>query len=85
MRVLIFEKLFKLIGNNSEQLQKENQVKKSVKDIADAMENAAISGLCREGQLEIGVQEARKFHSDKDDQELYRLVGDLYDFSLEKF
>ncbi len=44
-----------------------------------ALENAAISGLCRDGQLEIGVQEARKIKPDLTDQELYRRVIDLYE------
>lgn len=48
------------------------------------MENVAISGLCREGQLEIGVQEARKYHSDKNDQELYAIVRDIYEISMEE-
>lgn len=47
--------------------------------ILNALENAAISGLCRDGQLEIGVQEARKIKPDLTDQELYRRVIDLYE------
>ncbi len=56
----------------------------STKAIANAMENAAISGLCREGQLEIGVQEARKLHPEKNGPELYALVCDIYEISMEE-
>lgn len=47
--------------------------------ILTAMLNAAISGLCREGQLEIGVQEARKLKPDRKSAELYKLVIDIHD------
>ncbi len=43
-----------------------------------AMEQAGISGLCREGQLEIAVQEARKNRPDLDDEALYRLATAAY-------
>ena len=42
--------------------------------ILKAMERAAISGLCREGQLEIAVQEARKVRPDLGDEELLELA-----------
>ncbi len=42
--------------------------------IREAMKQAAISGLCREGQLEIAVQEARKVRPDLCDGELLRLA-----------
>lgn len=42
--------------------------------IHEAIENAAISGLCREGQLEFAVQEARKARPDFSDVELLDLV-----------
>ncbi len=37
--------------------------------ILEATEQAAISGLCREGHLEIAVQEARKLRPDLNDDE----------------
>ncbi len=42
--------------------------------ILEAMEQAAMSGLCREGQLEIAVQEARKVRPDLSDDELLELA-----------
>ncbi len=47
--------------------------------IREAMEQAAILGLCRDGQLEIGVEEARKLRPELDDAELFRLAADLHD------
>jgi len=49
--------------------------------ILAVMEQAAISGLCRQGQLEIGVQQARKVLPDLSDEELVELVNELYDVS----
>lgn len=49
--------------------------------IRKAMEQAAILGLCRDGQLEIGVEEARKVMPELDDAELLRLAADLHDKS----
>lgn len=49
--------------------------------IREAMEQAAILGLCRDGQLEIGAEEARKVSPELDDAELLRLVADLHDKS----
>lgn len=43
------------------------------------MEQAGMAGLCREGQLEIGVQEARKVRPDLRDQELFALVSSEYE------
>lgn len=57
----------------------------SVKDAAfvvavhEAIEAAAISGLCRDGQIEIGVQEARKTRPDLCDEDLLALVMDVRD------
>jgi hypothetical protein len=42
--------------------------------ILEAMEQAAMSGLCRDGQLEIAVQEARKVRPDLSDDELLELA-----------
>jgi hypothetical protein len=47
--------------------------------IIDAMEQAAISGLCREGQLEIGAQTARELRPDLDSNELLALVTAIYE------
>lgn len=46
--------------------------------IRDAMEQAAISGLCREGQIEIGAQEARKLRPDLPDEERLALAKAIY-------
>ena len=43
-----------------------------------AMEQAAISGLCREGQLEIAVQTARDLRPELDSAELLALVTAIY-------
>lgn len=45
------------------------------------MEQAAISGLCREGQLEIGAQRARELRPDLDPAELLALVTEIHDDS----
>ncbi|MCG8545482.1 MAG: hypothetical protein MJE12_14890 [Alphaproteobacteria bacterium] len=44
----------------------------------DAMEQAAISGLCRDGQLEIAVQEARTARPDLRDDELLTLAKTVH-------
>jgi len=49
--------------------------------ILEAMEQAAMSGLCREGQLEIAVQEARKVRPDLSDDELLELAKTVHEFS----
>ena len=49
--------------------------------ILEAMEQAAMSGLCREGQLEIAVQEARKVRPDLSDDELFELAKAVYGLS----
>jgi hypothetical protein len=41
-------------------------VDKSTADIINAIEQAAIAGLCIDGQLEIAVQEAREQYPDLD-------------------
>ena len=49
--------------------------------ILEAMEQAAMSGLCREGQLEIAVQEARKVRPDLSDDELLELAKAVHGLS----
>ena len=44
-----------------------------------AMEQAGISGLCREGQLEIAAQAAREIRPDLSPGELLALVTELAD------
>ena len=46
--------------------------------IRDAMEQAAVSGLCRDGQLEIAVQEARKARPDLPDDVLFALAETVH-------
>jgi len=49
--------------------------------ILEAMEQAAMSGLCRDGQLEIAVQEARKVRPDLSDDELLELAKAVHGLS----
>ncbi len=49
--------------------------------MVEAMEQAAISGLCRGGQLEIAVQEARKIRPDMTDEALFELAEAVLDHS----
>jgi len=49
--------------------------------LLEAMEQAAISGLCREGQLEIAVQEARKVRPDLSGNELLELAKAAHELS----
>ncbi len=49
--------------------------------ILEAMEQAAMSGLCREGQLEIAVQETRKVRPDLSDDELLELAKAVHGLS----
>ncbi len=49
--------------------------------ILEAMEQAAMSGLCREGQLEIAVQEARKVRPDLNDDELLESAKTVHGLS----
>ena len=49
--------------------------------ILEAMKQAAMSGLCREGQLEIAVQEARKVRPDLSDDELLELAKTVHGLS----
>jgi len=42
------------------------------------MEQAAISGLCREGQLEIAAQTARELRPDLSSTELLDLVSAIF-------
>ena len=44
----------------------------------NAMEKAAISGLCRDGQLEIAVQEARKARPNLGDDDLLALAKTVH-------
>jgi hypothetical protein len=44
--------------------------------VAEAMEAAGASGLCEEGRLEIGLQEARRLLPQLDEDALKRLVDD---------
>lgn len=47
------------------------------RQILEATEAAGISGLCLEGRIEIGVQEARRLRPDLDDATLTRLVTEV--------
>ena len=49
--------------------------------VLEAMEQAAMSGLCRDGQLEIAVQEARKVRPDLGDDELLELAKTVHGLS----
>ncbi len=49
--------------------------------ILEAVEQAAMSGLCREGQLEFAVQEARKVRPDLSDDELLELAKAVHGLS----
>ncbi|WP_282609658.1 hypothetical protein [Pelagibius sp. Alg239-R121] len=46
--------------------------------ITQAIEQAAISGLCREGQLEIAAQEARRLRPGLDETAVNQLVDEAY-------
>lgn len=56
-----------------------NPVDELTTRIIEAMEQAAISGLCREGQLEIGAQAARELRPALGDGELLALVTEIHD------
>jgi hypothetical protein len=47
--------------------------------VIEAMEQAAMSGLCREGQLEIAAQTARELRPDLASAALLALVTEIYD------
>lgn len=47
--------------------------------VAEAMRQAAIAGLCREGQLEIGAQAARELRPDLGGADLLALVTAIHD------
>jgi len=47
--------------------------------VVAAIEQAAISGLCRDGQLEIAVQTARELKPNLDSVELFALVTTIYE------
>ena len=42
--------------------------------LLEAMEQAGISGLCREGQIEFAVQEAQKYRPDVSRARLFQLA-----------
>lgn len=44
----------------------------------DAMEQAAMSGLCRDGQLEIGQQTARSLYPELDEAALLAIAESIY-------
>jgi hypothetical protein len=48
----------------------------ALRQIAEAMEAAGVSGLCEEGRLEIGLQEARRLLPQLDEDALRCLVND---------
>ncbi|AKH19201.1 hypothetical protein [Sedimenticola thiotaurini] len=50
--------------------------------ILEAMEQAAMSGLCRDGQLEIGMQVARTIHPDMSEAELLAIAEAVYKRTL---
>jgi hypothetical protein len=45
-----------------------------LRQVFEAMEAAGVSGLCRDGRLEVGLQEARKLLPLLDEDALRRLV-----------
>ena len=47
--------------------------------VVEAMKQAAISGLCREGQLEIGAQTARELKPELSGKELLALVTEIHE------
>ncbi|MDH3353824.1 MAG: hypothetical protein OEL79_01265 [Chromatiales bacterium] len=48
------------------------------KFLLSTMEQAAISGLCHDGQVEIVVQNARKLRPNLDRNELFQLAEEIY-------
>ena len=56
---------------------------KLTKILLDVMEQAAIAGLCRDGQIEMVIQEARKMSPDLDDRALSRLAETIYKLAQE--
>jgi hypothetical protein len=48
----------------------------TLRQIAEAMEAAGVSGLCEAGRLEIGLQEARRLLPQLDEDALKCLVND---------
>jgi hypothetical protein len=48
----------------------------TLRQVAEAMEAAGISGLCEEGRLEVGLQEARRLLPQLDEDALKCLVND---------
>lgn len=50
--------------------------------ILEAMEQAAMSGLCRDGQLEIGMQVARNLYPEMSEAELLAIAEAVYKRTL---
>lgn len=50
--------------------------------ILDAMEQAAMSGLCRDGQLEIAMQVARRLYPEMSEAELLAIAEAVYKRTL---
>ena len=50
--------------------------------ILEAMEQAAMSGLCRDGQLEIGMQIARGLYPDMSEAERLAIAEAVYKRTL---
>lgn len=50
--------------------------------ILDAMEQAAMSGLCRDGQLEIGMQIARSLYPNMSEAERLAIAEAVYKRTL---
>ncbi len=50
--------------------------------ILESMEQAAMSGLCRDGQLEIGMQIARNLYPDMSEVELLAIAEAVYKRTL---
>jgi hypothetical protein len=47
---------------------------REIREILEVVEAAGVAGLCLEGRLEIGLQEARRLRPELDDEALRRLV-----------
>jgi hypothetical protein len=59
--------------------RRKNPVDELTAKVMEAMEQAAISGLCREGQIEIGAQAARELRPERASAGLLELVTEIYD------
>lgn len=56
-----------------------NPVNELYTRVVEAMRQAAISGLCREGQLEIGAQTARELEPELSNEDLLALVTEIHE------